>query len=227
MRKIELDDYEEWEYDRDGITHIVCPESFATAVLFHEGSREDETPTAAVVAMSRSGVQTLLAVNKTQFLALYPWWPMAGNINDLQWQLPCQVDKNVFWSGRSVVRAPACLAQLQINAVVDLSSSNQNSAGVPHYLPVPIDDSEDALDAFLSYLPRVETFIMERLQAGDRLLVHCDAGRSRSASVILAHIMRTQQLSADGAYEAMKLIRPLVMEARTGCLFHSYKSRRS
>merc|ERR1711924_263390 len=38
-------------------------------------------------------------------------------------------------------------------------------------------------------------FIAEALAAGGRVLVHCEQGQSRSASVVAAHLMSSEQVS--------------------------------
>ena len=42
------------------------------------------------------------------------------------------------------------------------------------------------------------------LAAGGRVLVHCQQGRSRSGSVVIAYVMRTQRLAFEQAFEFVK-----------------------
>lgn len=226
------EDYAVWEYDPLSFAdqevaesgkqerarkEEVTADSFSTAVLFHGGETDG-----VVGAMTKVGVQRVFAVRKSDFLQHYPWWSLAGKVNALDWKLPTQVDDQVFWSGRSTVEDPACLKQLDITSVVSLATSGNNLAGVEHHRAVCIDDDAGSLAVFLAELPAVEAFIAERLQAGGRVLVHCDAGRSRSACVILAHIIRSHAVSCDEAVEKMKRMRPLVRDMKEGSLLPSF-----
>lgn len=47
-------------------------------------------------------------------------------------------------------------------------------------------------------------------QNGGKVLVHCHAGRSRSATVCLAYLMRTCHLSLDAAYEHVRTRREVI-----------------
>eukprot|EP00930_Biecheleria_cincta_P002511 TRINITY_DN103523_c0_g1_i1.p1 TRINITY_DN103523_c0_g1~~TRINITY_DN103523_c0_g1_i1.p1 ORF type:complete len:322 (+),score=54.42 TRINITY_DN103523_c0_g1_i1:13-978(+) len=71
-----------------------------------------------------------------------------------------------------------------------------------------IRDSEDEhIAAFFS--PACE-FIERAKNDEARLLVHCMAGRSRSASVVLAFLMRSEGMSLLDAFELTKRKRPIV-----------------
>jgi Icc protein len=59
------------------------------------------------------------------------------------------------------------------------------------------------LDAALDWLAA-------RLADGSRVLVHCDAGRSRSAFVVAYHLIRTEGLTADAAVDDVRAHRPVV-----------------
>jgi predicted protein tyrosine phosphatase len=73
------------------------------------------------------------------------------------------------------------------------------------YLRVPIYDSpaEDAAEHF----DEVLDFIASRLHYGG-VLVHCNRGVSRSATFVVAHLMRTQALDPAAALELVRAARP-------------------
>lgn len=48
-------------------------------------------------------------------------------------------------------------------------------------------------------------------QAGERVLVHCEVGVSRSASMVIAHLMSTEQLSFIDAFERVRAKRVRVL----------------
>jgi len=71
-------------------------------------------------------------------------------------------------------------------------------------LQIPIDDlpSED----ILTHLPACIAFIERQLRIGRGVLVHCGAGMSRSASVVVAYMMQKEK---SGLQEVIGKVREL------------------
>lgn len=59
-------------------------------------------------------------------------------------------------------------------------------------------------------LPRLTELIAERSAAGKRILVHCQCGVSRSASLLVAYVMRQQMCDLNTAYGFVKRQSPAV-----------------
>ncbi|KAF8137555.1 hypothetical protein EV363DRAFT_1318315 [Boletus edulis] len=97
---------------------------------------------------------------------------------------------------------------------------------------INIDDSADE-DVLVHFLPSI-SFIQMELDKGRGVLVHCQAGLSRSATIVAAYLMYTRKLDPSAALDMIKALRPHT-EPNQGFLeqleiFHqaSYKiSRRS
>ncbi|XP_010246177.1 PREDICTED: dual specificity protein phosphatase 12-like [Nelumbo nucifera] len=68
-------------------------------------------------------------------------------------------------------------------------------------MAVPLRDTEN--EDLLDYLDVCLDFIHENRKEG-AVLVHCFAGVSRSAAIITAYLMRTEQLSQEDAIESLK-----------------------
>ncbi|KAM8805015.1 dual specificity phosphatase 28 [Eudromia elegans] len=80
-------------------------------------------------------------------------------------------------------------------------------------LHVPILD--DPAEDLYSYLERCGEAIEEALRGGGRCLVYCKNGRSRSAAVCTAFLMRHRHLSLQEAFATVKAARPQA-EPNTG-----------
>lgn len=78
------------------------------------------------------------------------------------------------------------------------------------YLTIAIRDSADA--DIVSCFSEAFKFIDEALaQPGTSVLVHCHAGMSRSAAVVIGYLMAKEQLSWEEALSSVAAKRPIVM----------------
>lgn len=71
---------------------------------------------------------------------------------------------------------------------------------------IAIDDngSQEAFDELLKVLPKVIDIIDDKLNAQQTVIVHCLAGRQRSAAVVAAYLMAKYSYSLDYAIEYIK-----------------------
>jgi dual specificity phosphatase 12 len=70
---------------------------------------------------------------------------------------------------------------------------------------IPLDDVEDA-DVLQHMIPSI-TFIQAELDKGKGILVHCQAGTSRSATIAAAYIMYSQNVDASTAIDLIRKVR--------------------
>ena len=127
---------------------------------------------------------------------------------------PAEVAPGLYLGDRKDAKDRASLRRLNIQSIVNCTppKSEDPGAGCPsfferelRYLRVPIYDSpaEDAAEHFAAVLD----FISSRLHHGG-VLVHCNRGVSRSATFVVAHLMRTQALDPAAALELVRAARP-------------------
>ncbi|GFH17939.1 uncharacterized protein HaLaN_14664 [Haematococcus lacustris] len=79
------------------------------------------------------------------------------------------------------------------------------------HLHLALPDDEDA--NLLALLPQAYTFINDCLQgtgrpSPGRVLVHCQAGQSRSVATVAAYLMKSQGLTADKAVASIQALWP-------------------
>jgi len=86
-----------------------------------------------------------------------------------------------------------------------------------HFYHFPLDDI--ALDAnmldssfyqLLADLDQTVQFITHRLALDENVLVHCNQGASRSATIVVAYLMKAQHLPLEEAINHVKHCRPCV-----------------
>ncbi|CAL8386008.1 unnamed protein product [Boreogadus saida] len=77
-----------------------------------------------------------------------------------------------------------------------------------HFLRVPVNDS--FCEKILPWLDKSVEFIERAKASNGRVLVHCLAGISRSATIAIAYIMKRMDMSLDEAYRFVKEKRPTI-----------------
>lgn len=61
----------------------------------------------------------------------------------------------------------------------------------------------------IKHFPDTFTFISEAIAKGGKVLIHCQAGASRSVTVVCAYLMKTQNISAADALLLVQSLRPI------------------
>uniref|UniRef100_A0A8D2ZHQ1 Dual specificity protein phosphatase 5 n=1 Tax=Scophthalmus maximus TaxID=52904 RepID=A0A8D2ZHQ1_SCOMX len=101
------------------------------------------------------------------------------------------------------------LSDLHITALLNVSRRDMQPAkGHYDYKWIPVEDNHMA--DISSHFQEAIEFIDHVKQSGGKVLVHCEAGISRSPTICMAYIMRTQQLQLDAAFDIIKQRRDVV-----------------
>lgn len=123
--------------------------------------------------------------------------------------LPSLAAPNVYISGSSLVRNPAGVSKLRVGAVLNVAFEIYGdpdefaSHGLAYRAEALKDVSEQPLAPEL--LHELVRWVHEKVSAGQPTLVHCQMGISRSASVVIAYMLATQQ--AESVATALALLR--------------------
>ncbi|XP_061140714.1 dual specificity protein phosphatase 19-like [Syngnathus typhle] len=99
------------------------------------------------------------------------------------------------------------LQRYQVSHVLNVAYGVANL--FPHqllYKTVQILDLPDT--EITSYLKECGSFIDQAREQDGVVLVHCNAGVSRSAAIVTAYLMQSEGLAFDEAYRQVKLARP-------------------
>lgn len=101
------------------------------------------------------------------------------------------------------------LDALGITALINVSANCPNHFEEHfQYKSIPVEDSHKA--DISSWFNVAIDFIDSVKNAGGRVFVHCQAGISRSATICLAYLMRTNRVKLDEAFEFVKQRRSII-----------------
>ena len=119
--------------------------------------------------------------------------------------IPQEIIKNLYL-GSIFSFSPTVLRNLGINNVV--SAINSNSENTWNHLNLKWDDlTSQKIFPSIDY---AYYFIDSKLNKGEKVLVHCHAGISRSATVVIYYLMKKFGLSYNDAYSIVKLKRNII-----------------
>uniref|UniRef100_A0A6J0UKX6 Dual specificity phosphatase 28 n=1 Tax=Pogona vitticeps TaxID=103695 RepID=A0A6J0UKX6_9SAUR len=121
----------------------------------------------------------------------------------------CKVTDSLFISNSRSACNENLLAQEKISLCINVSRQQPfPSSQKIQTLRVPVfdDPSEDLHRYFESCSDAIEGTV----QSGGKCLVYCKNGRSRSAALCIAYLMRYQNLSLKDAFEIVKMARPVI-----------------
>ena len=82
---------------------------------------------------------------------------------------------------------------------------------------IPVDDNLEAKEIVNMYkfLPKITEYIHSSLKKNKTILVHCHAGKQRSASVIVSYLVRYLNISLDKAISLVKTKRNIIFKPCT------------
>ena len=118
---------------------------------------------------------------------------------------PFQILPHLYLGCRKVAACLPSLRENQINRVLNVTSSVPNQ--FQHidgfvYKQIAVEDSHEV--DMIKHLPEAFLFIEEARNRGEKVLVHCYAGMSRSVTVIIAYLMKYYHHTLESAFDFVK-----------------------
>ena len=99
-----------------------------------------------------------------------------------------------------------------VRRIINMTQSAGFHEGRLKYLHIDIDDSDDA--PILKFVDRANAFLDEGLRSSEHVLVHCNSGMSRSATLVIVFLMSRRGMSLADAYETTRSARPVILPNR-------------
>lgn len=123
---------------------------------------------------------------------------------------PTRILPHLYLGCQRDVLSQELMQQNDIAYVLNASNTCPKPDFIPdsHFLRVPVNDS--FCEKILPWLDRSVEFIEKAKASNARVLVHCLAGISRSATIAIAYIMKRMDMSLDEAYRFVKEKRPTI-----------------
>ncbi|TKX54570.1 MULTISPECIES: protein-tyrosine phosphatase family protein [Halorubrum] len=117
-----------------------------------------------------------------------------------------EVGAGIFVGTRSDAEDESLLRDRGVDAVVSLTHDDPDTGSVAR-VDTPMTDGPQ--NEYSAFVDAVETVVARR-EAGQRVLVHCSAGASRSPAVAAAAMTRLTDRGLDEAFEQVLARRPEV-----------------
>ncbi|KAJ3123391.1 hypothetical protein HK098_001935 [Nowakowskiella sp. JEL0407] len=118
-----------------------------------------------------------------------------------------EITPQLFISDNSTPRQLPLLNSLQINCILPIQQFPLvQFPDEFEYFPVTLTDEESS--NIFKYLPQTCEFIENSVKNGKNVLVHCEAGVSRSATIITAYLMKSRDLSVNEALSELRKVHP-------------------
>lgn len=121
--------------------------------------------------------------------------------------LPNHILPGLYLGGVSAARDKYTLKRLGVNHVLTVAEIDPLYAEEFVYKVVRVDDHAD--QDLTAFFEECRQFIYDGIQAGG-VLVHCAAGVSRSATMVIMYVMTVERLSMEEAFEFVRGKRPII-----------------
>lgn len=123
---------------------------------------------------------------------------------------PTRILPHLYLGSQKDVLNKDLMAQNGITYVLNASNTcpKPDFISESHFMRIPVNDNY--CEKLLPWLDKTNEFIDKAKVSNCRVIVHCLAGISRSATIAIAYIMKTMGLSSDDAYRFVKDRRPSI-----------------
>ncbi|XP_060217684.1 dual specificity protein phosphatase 1-like isoform X7 [Lycium barbarum] len=122
---------------------------------------------------------------------------------------PCMIEEGLYLGSLGAANNKDALKRLNLTHI--LTIARELNPPYPNEFVYKVLAVHDRVDANIShYFEECFDFIEEAKGQGGGVLVHCFAGKSRSATIVIAYLMKKHGMSHSEAFQLVKSRRPVV-----------------
>jgi len=122
---------------------------------------------------------------------------------------PTQITEKLYLGSRFSAEDKDKLTSLGIRYILNVTTEAANLfTGLFQYYQIPIVDQE--MENIMQYFPAAFEFIEKAMSEKSAILVHCVAGSSRSATIVIAYLMKYNNMSLKDAFVLCRKKRNIV-----------------
>jgi predicted protein tyrosine phosphatase len=122
------------------------------------------------------------------------------------------VYNGLVWLGSMFATRPDTVIKRNIKHIVSIGCCPQKIDGCQHH-HFEVEDSRDDASVralFETIMPQIHAIVSDCVRKREAVLVHCQAGMSRSAAVVIMWLVLACGMSYDAAYAHVKRCRPVI-----------------
>ena len=120
---------------------------------------------------------------------------------------------NIVFLGSQYSTDSNTINKFNISHIISIGSSPLQVSPNIKYFKFEAEDNGDPTNVsifFTQTIPKIHSIINECVKNGTPVLVHCIAGKSRSASAIITWLMKTKSMTYSDAFYYVKDKRPVI-----------------
>lgn len=132
-----------------------------------------------------------------------------NSFNDrLEYEPSDYIIDNIYLGSQKSAVDKNKLIELNIRYVLIVGKGMKGNFNDIHYKTIEIDDSLE--ENLINYLQGALNFIDESQKNNSNILIHCVSGISRSASIVIAYMMKKYQINYEQAFSHVKTRRKII-----------------
>lgn len=122
----------------------------------------------------------------------------------------CEILPNLWLGSIIIAKNNEFFQDHDIDIVINCSTDIPFYSNYTKNIRVKVNDNEEEseINKMTQYLNVMSDFICKNLQLHKKILVHCYAGKQRSATIIAAYLMKYASMKLDDAIASIKSKRP-------------------
>ena len=121
-----------------------------------------------------------------------------------------QIEPNLFMSGYHSASDISILKEFNISHIINLTSQHCANLNTFHVTYSNFKLSDNSNFSLIPYFDTITNLIQEKINEGQKVLIHCKMGVSRAPSLIIAYLIKKKGMKYKEAFEFLYSINPKI-----------------